>query len=77
MIVKELGHPILSTTLPGEMVEEYTDPEIMEENFNKLVDIVVDAGIGGLTPSTVIDCTAQEPVLVRKGLGEWTGEGQS
>lgn len=77
MIVKELGHPILSTTLPGEMVEEYTDPEIMEENFNKLVDIVVDAGIGGLTPSTVIDCTAQEPVLVRKGLGEWIGEGQS
>jgi tRNA threonylcarbamoyl adenosine modification protein (Sua5/YciO/YrdC/YwlC family) len=76
MIVKELGHPILSTTLPGHMVEEYTDPEIIEENFNKLVDIVVDAGIGGLTPSTVIDCTGQEPVLVRRGLGEWAEEEQ-
>jgi len=56
-IVKELGHPILSTTLPGEMVEEYTDPELMEANFHKLVDIVIDGGIGGMIPSTVIDCT--------------------
>ncbi len=52
------------------MVEEYTDPELMEANFNKLVDIVVDGGIGGMNPSTVIDCTGDEPVLVRKGLGK-------
>lgn len=71
MIVRELGHPILSTTLPGEMVEEYTDPELMEANFHKLVNIVVDGGIGGMKPSTVIDCTTDEPVLVRKGLGKW------
>ncbi len=45
-IVKELGHPILSTTLPGDMVEEYTDPELMYANFEKLVDIVVDGGLG-------------------------------
>ncbi|HRN57138.1 MAG TPA: L-threonylcarbamoyladenylate synthase [Agriterribacter sp.] len=70
-IVQELGRPILSTTLPGARVEEYTDPEIIEDNFNKLVDIVVDGGIGGITPSTVIDCTGSTPVLVRKGLGEW------
>lgn len=70
-IVQELGHPILSTTLPGEMVEEYTDPEIIEGNFNKLVDIVVDGGIGGMIPSSVIDCTGGNPVLIRKGLGEW------
>ena len=74
MIVQELGHPILSTTLPGEMVEEYTDPELMEANFNKLVDIVVDGGIGGMVPSTVIDCTGDEPVLIRKGLGKWEEE---
>ncbi|MBX2925803.1 MAG: threonylcarbamoyl-AMP synthase [Chitinophagaceae bacterium] len=73
-IVKELGHPILSTTLPGEMVEEYTDPELMEANFSKLVDIVVDGGIGGMNPSTIIDCTGDEPVLVRKGLGKWPDE---
>lgn len=71
MIVRELGHPILSTTLPGDMVEEYTDPELMEANFNKLVDIVVDGGIGGMKPSTVIDCTGDEPILIRKGLGKW------
>lgn len=73
-IVKELGHPILSTTLPGEMVEEYTDPELMEENFNKLVDIVVDGGIGGMSPSTVIDCTGDVPELLRRGLGKWPEE---
>ncbi len=71
MIVQELGHPILSTTLPGEMVEEYTDPEIIDDNFNKLVDMVVDGGIGGMTPSTVIDCTAGTPLILRQGLGEW------
>lgn len=70
-IVKELGHPILSTTLPGAMVEEYTDPELMEANFYKLVDIVIDGGIGGMTPSTIVDCTGDEPVLTRKGLGKW------
>lgn len=73
-IVRELGHPIVSTTLPGEMVEEYTDPELMEANFYKLVDIVVDGGIGGMKPSTVIDCTGEEPVLIRQGLGKWEEE---
>ncbi|MFT3703439.1 MAG: L-threonylcarbamoyladenylate synthase [Agriterribacter sp.] len=73
-IVQELGNPILSTTLPGDMVEEYTDPELMEANFSKLVDIVVDGGIGGMIPSTVIDCTGDEPVVLRKGLGKWTEE---
>ena len=70
-IVKELGHPILSATLPGEMVEEYTDPELIHANFQKLVDIVVDGGIGGTVPSTIIDCTGDEPVVTRLGLGEW------
>ncbi|HET9277885.1 MAG TPA: L-threonylcarbamoyladenylate synthase [Flavitalea sp.] len=70
-IVRELGHPILSTTLPGEMVEEYTDPEIIHENFEAIVDIVINGGPGGIVPSTVIDCTKDEPVIVREGLGEW------
>lgn len=70
-IVKELGHPILSTTLPGDMVEEYTDPELMYANFEKLVDITVDGGIGGMIPSTVIDCTGEEPVVIRQGAGEF------
>ena len=70
-LVKELGHPILSSSLPGDMVEDYTDPEIMEDHFKNLVDIVVDGGIGGILPSTVVDCTGDEPVVIRKGLGVW------
>lgn len=70
-IVKELGNPILSATLPGEYVEDYTDPEIIHERFGKLVDIVIDGGAGGMTPSTIIDFTAAEPEVVRQGLGEW------
>lgn len=70
-LIKELQHPILSSSLPGEMVEEYTDPEMIREKFENQVDIVIDGGIGGMVPSTVVDCTGEEPVLVRKGLGEW------
>ena len=70
-IVKQLEHPILSATLPGEMVEEYTDPELIYENFKNLVDIVVDGGMGGVVPSTVIDCTQDEYDVVRMGAGEW------
>jgi tRNA A37 threonylcarbamoyladenosine synthetase subunit TsaC/SUA5/YrdC len=53
------------------MVEDYTDPEIMEDHFKNLVDIVVDGGIGGILPSTVVDCTGEEPSVIRKGLGAW------
>lgn len=70
-IVSELGRPILSASLPGEMVEDYTDPEVMYENFRNDVEIVVDGGIGGTIPSTIIDCTDETPVLIREGLGVW------
>lgn len=70
-IIKELTHPIISTSLPGEIVEDYTDPELMYENFKKLVNIVVDGGPGGMVPSTVIDCTVDPPQLIRQGLGKW------
>ena len=72
-IVRALNHPILSASLPGEMVEEYTDPEMIFEKFRKLVDIVVDGGIGGMIPSTVVDCTTDESIIIREGLGEWVG----
>ncbi len=72
-IIRELGHPILSASLPGDMVEEYTDPEYMHDNFKKLVDLVVDGGIGGMVPSTIVDCTEDEPVVLREGLGDWVG----
>lgn len=70
-IVKELNHPILSASLPGEMVEEYTDPEIIYANFQNLVDIVVDGGIGGMIPSTIVDCTGDVYEVTRQGAGIW------
>ena len=70
-IIKELGRPILSASLPGTMVEDYTDPEVMHQNFPHEVDYIIDGGIGGMIPSTIIDCTGDEPELVRQGLGEW------
>ncbi len=70
-LIKELGNPILSTSLPGEDVEEYTDPEIIYENYQNLVDVVVDGGIGGTVPSTVVQFQDDEFELVRQGLGGW------
>ena len=71
-IVKELDNPLMSTSLPiEEYVEEYTDPEIIHEKFGGLVDIVIDGGTGGMTPSTVIDCTGDEPELIREGAGNF------
>lgn len=68
-IAAELGHPILSSSLPGEMVEEYTDPELIFKKFNKLVDLVVDGGIGGTAYSTIVDMTEENPEVIRQGLG--------
>lgn len=64
-----LGHPLLSSSLPGDMVEEYTDPELIHEKFEKLVDMVVDAGIGGMQYSTIVDLTSDEPEILRQGVG--------
>jgi tRNA threonylcarbamoyl adenosine modification protein (Sua5/YciO/YrdC/YwlC family) len=68
-----LDHPILSASLPGDMVEEYTDPEIIFENFKDKVDFVIDGGIGGMQPSTIVDCTTDEWEVVRQGLGVFEG----
>jgi tRNA threonylcarbamoyl adenosine modification protein (Sua5/YciO/YrdC/YwlC family) len=70
-IVEQLGHPILSASLPGDMVEEYTDPATMYEKFGNQVDIVIDGGAGGMTPSTIIDCTKDSYEVIREGAGEW------
>jgi tRNA threonylcarbamoyl adenosine modification protein (Sua5/YciO/YrdC/YwlC family) len=70
-IVHSLGHPVLSTSLPGELVEEYTDPEIIYEQFGNQVDIVVDGGLGNMVPSTIIDYTSGEAEVIRKGAGVW------
>lgn len=72
MIVRELGHPIMSASLPiHDEVEYYTDPELMYDKFRKSVDIVIEGGIGSIESSTVIDCTTSPPEIIRKGAGDW------
>jgi len=70
-ILNELDHPLLSGSLPGDMVEEFTDPELIQEKFGDKVDFVIDGGIGGMVPSTVIDCTTSDWTVIRQGLGEF------
>ncbi len=71
-IVHELGHPIMSASLPMDVdVEYFTDPEVMYEHFGALVDIVIDGGPGRILSSTVIDCTSGTPELIREGAGDW------
>lgn len=71
-IIEKLGHPILSASFPGENIEDYTDPEVIQAHWGKQIDIVVDGGIGGIIPSTVIDCTTDEYTIIRQGAGIWT-----
>ena len=70
-IVRELGRPVLNTSLsPSEEDPEYVcDPEWIHERYGSLIDLVVDGGTGGMEPSTVVDCTSGEPVVMRQGLG--------
>lgn len=71
-IVAELGNPILSISLKvdDDIVEYPTDPEEMYEAYKKLVDIVIDGGVGGNEPSTVVNCSGGEVELIRQGKGE-------
>ncbi|MFA6058761.1 MAG: L-threonylcarbamoyladenylate synthase [Taibaiella sp.] len=73
-IIQELGHPIMSASLPmDDDVEYFTDPEIIHDIFEKQVDMVIDSGIGNMLASTIIDCTGDSPELVREGAGPWEG----
>lgn len=70
-IVRELGHPILTTSIHSvDQVREYeTDPELINEEMGHLVDLVIDGGYGNNIPSTVVDCTGDEIEIIRQGLG--------
>ena len=70
-IVAALGNPIVSTSIhdDDEVLEYTTDPELIQEKWDKLVAIVVDGGYGDNIPSTVIDLTTPEPEVIREGKG--------
>ena len=71
-IVARLGNPILSTSVKDENdeIEYTTNPELIHEKWQDFAEIVIDGGIGGIEPSTVVDCTSGEPVIIRQGKGE-------
>ena len=70
-IVRELGNPIVSTSIydEDEIIEYTTDPELILEKWNNLVDLVIDGGYGDNEASTIIDFSEGEPFVVREGKG--------
>jgi len=71
-IVEELGRPILTTSLKSDddILEYYTDPTEIYDEYKKLVDIVIDSGPGGNVPSTLVNCTnGNEFEVIREGAG--------
>lgn len=70
-IIEALGNPIVSTSIydEDEVIEYMTDPELIFEKWGDIVDVIVDGGYGDNIPSTVIDLTSDEPILVREGKG--------
>ncbi len=71
-IVEQLGNPIISTSLhdsSDDILEYFSDPEVIHNEYEKKVDIVVDGGFGNIYASTVIDCSGDEIIVVREGLG--------
>lgn len=71
IIIKELNEPLVVSTIhhADEILEYMTDPEEIHETFEHTVELVIDGGNGGNEPSTIIDCTGDEPVIVRQGKG--------
>jgi tRNA threonylcarbamoyl adenosine modification protein (Sua5/YciO/YrdC/YwlC family) len=71
-ITRELGHPLMSTSVhdDDEILEYTTDPELIHERYETMVDLVIDGGYGDNMPSTIIDCTGEEILMVREGKGE-------
>lgn len=69
-LAKMLGNPIMSTTIKSEDEDYATNPDLMAETYADSVDYIIDNGVGGLVPSTIVDCTASEYQIVREGKGE-------
>ena len=71
-IVRMLGNPIVSTSIhdDDEVLEYSTDPELIFEKWQHLVDLVIDGGYGDNVGSTIIDLSGYEPVVIREGKGD-------
>ncbi|WP_158728230.1 MULTISPECIES: L-threonylcarbamoyladenylate synthase [unclassified Flavobacterium] len=71
-IVKQLGNPIVSTSIRDEddVIEYTTDPELIFEKWQNLVDLVIDGGYGDNVGSSIIDLSGDEPIVIREGKGD-------
>ncbi|MHA7843116.1 MAG: L-threonylcarbamoyladenylate synthase [Winogradskyella sp.] len=70
-LVSALGNPIVSTSIRDEddILEYTTDPELILEKWDNLVDVVIDGGYGGNEASTIVDLSGDSPEVVREGKG--------
>lgn len=71
-IVERLGQPIITTSVHDEdqIIEYTTDPQMIFDNFKNQVELIIDGGYGNNIPSSIIDCTKDEPKIIREGLGD-------
>ncbi len=71
-LVKQLGNPLISTSVhdEDEILEYITDPELIHEKYETQVSLVIDGGYGKNEASTIVDCTGNEPEIIRQGIGE-------
>lgn len=71
-IIERLGNPLISTSLldtDDDILEYFSDPEIIHRQYGEKVDMVIDGGFGNIYPSTVFDCSGEEIKVIREGLG--------
>ena len=71
-IIKQLGFPLVSTSLHNEddeITEYFTDPEMIYSQYETIADAVIDGGYGNIYVTTIFDCTEDEPIVIREGLG--------
>lgn len=72
-IVSQLGNPIITTSLhdsEDELLDYFTDAEMIYERYKDMVDLVIDGGFGNIYPTTVIDCSTEEIAVLREGIGD-------
>ena len=75
-IVEELGEPLMTASLRNthdEFMDYMVDPQQILDKFNKQVDVIIDGGMGHMEASTIVDCTNNQPYIVREGKGELAG----
>ena len=71
ILVEQLGNPLISTSVhdDDEILEYITDPELIHEKYENTLSLVIDGGYGQNEASTIIDCTGNEPEVIREGIG--------